>query len=307
MRTGSTHSETKISEFVKSHEFEATPSCVPEPEILAREHVRISKTRQNRRVNYESQAPAIDLARQLVATSSKITVLTGAGISTDSGIPDFRGPNGLWTKNPDAERAATLQFYLQDEQLRNRAWQNRLKWINNDPQPNDGHRALLAIEQRNALVAIVTQNVDELHQRVGHQPSKVLEVHGTLHRTCCWGCKDRRPMTEALARVQAGDPDPKCELCGGILKSDTILFGQSLDQDVMDAAMQASSECDLFLAVGTSLSVFPACNTLPRAKTCGAKIVIVNGQPTEMDKYADAIINAPISEVLPQICGVVNS
>ncbi len=276
-------------------------------ENLACERARFYKNRQNGRVTFESQKQAVEHAQQIVATSSKITVLTGAGISTDSGIPDFRGPNGLWTKNPDAERAATLQFYLQDEELRQRSWQNRLKWINNNPQPNDGHRALIALERRDALLAIVTQNVDELHQQAGHDPAKVVEVHGTLQRTCCWGCKDLRPMTEALARVQAGDLDPKCELCGGILKSDTILFGQSLDQDVMQKAMQASSECDVFLAIGTSLSVFPACNTLPRAKSCGAKIVIVNGQPTEMDMYADAIVNAPISEVLPQICGVVKS
>jgi len=274
---------------------------------LACESARIYKNRQNGRVPFESLKQAVEHAQQIVATSSKITVLTGAGISTDSGIPDFRGPNGLWTKNPDSERAATLAFYLQDEELRQRSWQNRLKWINNNPQPNDGHRALIALERRNALLAIVTQNVDELHQRAGHDPEKVFEVHGTLHRTCCWGCKDRRPMTEALARVQAGDVDPKCQLCGGILKSDTILFGQSLDQVVMQKAMQASSECDVFLAIGTSLSVFPACNTLPRAKSCGAKIVIVNGQPTEMDMYADAIVNAPIAEVLPQICGVVKS
>ena len=274
---------------------------------LASERARFYKNRQNGRVTYESLNQAVEHAQEIVANSSKITVLTGAGISTDSGIPDFRGPNGLWTKNPDAERAATLQFYLQDDELRQRAWQNRLKWINNNPQPNDGHRALMVLERRNALLAIVTQNVDELHQQAGHDPEKVFEVHGTLHRTCCWGCKDRRPMTEALARVQAGDLDPKCELCGGILKSDTILFGQSLDQDVMQQAMQASSECEVFLAVGTSLSVFPACNTLPRAKSCGAKIVIVNGQPTEMDMYADAIVNAPISDVLPQICGVVKS
>jgi NAD-dependent deacetylase len=274
---------------------------------LACESARIYKNRQNGRVPFESLKQAVEHAQQIVATSSKITVLTGAGISTDSGIPDFRGPNGLWTKNPDSERAATLAFYLQDEELRQRSWQNRLKWINNNPQPNDGHRALIALERRNALLAIVTQNVDELHQRAGHDPEKVFEVHGTLHRTCCWGCKDRRPMTEALARVQAGDVDPKCQLCGGILKSDTILFGQSLDQVVMQKAMQVSSECDVFLAIGTSLSVFPACNTLPRAKSCGAKIVIVNGQPTEMDMYADAIVNAPIAEVLPQICGVVKS
>lgn len=244
-------------------------------------------------------------ARAQIANAQRITVLTGAGISTDSGIPDFRGPQGLWTLNPDAERAATLQHYLDDHELRKRSWQNRVKWIDGDPQPNDGHKALFALEARGVLVAVVTQNVDELHQRAGHDPGKVLEVHGTLHRTCCWSCKDRRPMKQALARVVAGESDPKCELCGGILKSDTILFGQPLDQDVMSRALAASSNCEVFIAVGTSLSVFPAANTLPRAKSCGAKVIIVNGQPTEMDHYADVVLNGEISEIMPNICSVV--
>ncbi len=244
-------------------------------------------------------------ARSLIADAQRITVLTGAGISTDSGIPDFRGPKGLWTLNPDAERAATLQHYLDDHELRKQSWKNRVKWIDGDPQPNDGHKALFALETRSVLVAVVTQNVDELHQRAGHDPSKVLEVHGTVHRTYCWSCKDRRPMKQALARVVAGESDPKCQLCGGILKSDTILFGQPLDQDVMSRALAASSNCEVFIAVGTSLSVFPAANTLPRAKSCGAKVIIVNGQPTEMDHYADVVLNGEISEILPSICGVV--
>ena len=254
-----------------------------------------------------SPEPTLARAAGWLAQARRVVVLTGAGISTDSGIPDFRGPNGVWTKNPQAEKAATLQHYLGDPEVRRSAWQSRLNSAAWSAEPNDGHRQLVALERRGQLLRLVTQNVDELHQQAGHDPSKVLEVHGTLHRTCCWGCKDRRPMTEALDRVLAGDPDPKCELCGGILKSDTILFGQSLDQDVMDRAMQASTECDVFLAVGTSLSVFPACNTLPRAKSSGAKIIIVNGQPTEMDKYAEVIVNAPISEVLPEICSVVKS
>lgn len=180
-----------------------------------------------------------------------------------------------------------------------------MRWIDGDPKPNVGHKALFALEARNALVALITQNVDELHQLAGHSPSKVLEVHGTLHRTCCWSCKDRRPMKQALARVIAGDADPKCELCDGILKSDTILFGQPLDENVMHRALEASSNCDLFIAVGTSLSVFPAANTLPRAKSSGAKVIIVNGEPTEMDHYADVVVNGGISEILPQICGIV--
>ena len=269
------------------------------------------KWRETRRVvsfqNSGVDPVALATACKLVADSRRITVLTGAGISTDSGIPDFRGPKGLWTLNPDAERAATLRHYLDDHELRKRSWQNRIKWIGGDPQPNAGHRALFELEKRNILVALITQNVDELHQRAGHDPSKVLEVHGTLHRTCCWSCKDRRPMAQALSRVVAGDPDPRCELCDGILKSDTILFGQPLDQDVMARALDASTNCEVFIAVGSSLSVFPAANTLPRAKNSGAKVIIVNGQPTEMDHYADVVLNSEISEVLPQICGVVKS
>lgn len=247
----------------------------------------------------------LQTACRLVAGADKITVFTGAGISTDSGIPDFRGPKGVWTLNPDAERAATLRHYLDDHELRKRSWQNRAKWIGADPQPNVGHKALFELEVRNSLVAVITQNVDELHQRAGHDPGKVLEVHGTLHRSCCWSCKDRRPMVEALARVVAGDLDPRCELCDGILKSDTILFGQPMDQDVMARALEASSNCEVFIAIGSTLSVFPAANTLPRAKSSGAKVIIVNGQPTEMDHYADVLISGQISEVLPQICGVV--
>ena len=252
-------------------------------------------------INEELQEK-IDEARVILQASKHITVLTGAGISTDSGIPDFRGPNGLWTKDPDAERAATLTHYLEDDALRQKSWRNRVRWIDNDPQPNAGHFALLELERRGVLKAIITQNVDELHQRAGHDPMNVLEVHGTIHRTCCWGCKDRRPMVDALARVIAGDVDPKCELCGGILKSDTILFGQSLEPDVIGRALTASEECDVLLAVGTSLSVYPAANAVPRAKAAGAALIIVNGQPTEMDDRADVVINAGISEVLPWLC-----
>lgn len=244
----------------------------------------------------------IKLATEMLQAARRITVLTGAGISTASGIPDFRGPQGLWTKDPDAQRAATLQHYLDDDELRRKSWRNRVRWIDNDPQPNSGHMALMELDKRGVLVAIVTQNVDELHQRAGHNPNKVLEVHGTIHRTCCWTCKDRRPMTEALARVVAGELDPKCELCSGILKSDTILFGQSLEPDVIGRALVASEECDVMLAVGTSLSVYPAANSVPRAKAAGAALIIVNGQPTDMDDRADVVINADISDVLPLLC-----
>ena len=256
-------------------------------------------------------AVTIELARRWVAESTRMVVLTGAGISTDSGIPDFRGPNGLWTRNPAAEKASTLQHYLADPEVRRAAWENRVSNPAWHAQPNAGHQALVELERSGRLHALVTQNIDELHQRAGHDPSKVIEVHGTMWWSRCWTCSDRRPMAETLERVRAGDPDPSCLVCAdegrilgpddGILKSDTISFGQALVPEVIDAAMRAADECDLLLAVGSTLSVFPAANVVPRAKAAGARVVIVNGEPTRMDRYADTVLLGQISELLPAI------
>ena len=242
-------------------------------------------------------------AAELVRDARRVVVLSGAGLSTDSGIPDFRGPNGLWTRNPDAEKASTLQHYLADSELRKRAWQNRLAAPAFAAQPNAGHRALVELEQRDQLLAVVTQNVDGLHQAAGHDPRKVIEVHGTIHWSRCWGCNDRRPMAQMLDRVRSGETDPPCEICGGVIKSDTILFGQNLVPDVINAAMVAAERSDLVLAVGSSLSVFPAANVVPRAKSAGARVVIVNGEPTKMDRFADALLLGSLSELLPVLCG----
>jgi len=233
----------------------------------------------------------------------RITVLTGAGISTDSGIPDFRGPNGVWTKNPAAEKASTLEHYLADPEVRRLAWRNRVSSPAWAARPNAGHEALVRLERRGRLHALVTQNIDELHQRAGHDPAKVIEVHGTMWWSRCWSCHDRRPMSEALERVRGGDADPACLVCGGVLKSDTISFGQSLVPEVIDAALAAADACDLLLAAGSSLSVFPAANVVPRAKAAGATVVVVNGEPTRMDRYADAVLLGGLSEILPAIVG----
>ncbi len=245
----------------------------------------------------------LERARSWIGEARRITVLTGAGISTDSGIPDFRGPNGLWTKNPAAEKASTLEHYLNDPEVRRAAWQNRLSTPAWTATPNAGHHALVELERAERLVAVVTQNIDGLHQRAGHDPAKVIEVHGTIWWTRCWECRDRRPMDEALARVRAGEDDPPCLVCGGILKSDTISFGQALVPEVIDAALRAADTCDLLLAAGSSLSVFPAANVVPRARAAGARVVIVNGEPTGMDRYADARLLGPLSELLPALVG----
>ena len=246
---------------------------------------------------------ALNEARTLLAQSRRVTVFTGAGISTDSGIPDYRGPNGLWTRNPKAEKMSSLSHYLEDPEVRQLAWQNRVRSPAWGAQPNDGHRALVKLEERGVLVALVTQNIDELHQQAGHQPNNVVEVHGTMRYSRCWSCSDRRPMQETLQRVRDGEIDPPCLLCSGILKSDTISFGQSLVPEVIERAMKASENCDVLLAVGSSLSVFPAANVVPRAKAAGARVIIINGEPTKMDQYADVLLVGKIGDVLPAVIG----
>lgn len=244
----------------------------------------------------------LEQATEWVRAARRIVVLSGAGLSTDSGIPDFRGPNGLWKKDPAAERASTLQHYLADPELRKLAWQNRLAAPAFTAVPNAGHYALVELEQRGQLLAIVTQNIDGLHQASGIDPAKVIEVHGTVHWSRCWECNDRRPMSQMLDRVRAGEDDPPCEICGGIIKSDTVLFGQNLMPHVIDAAMVAAERSDLVLAVGSMLSVFPAANVVPRAKSAGARIIIANGEPTKMDRFADALLIGSLSEILPALC-----
>jgi NAD-dependent deacetylase len=236
-----------------------------------------------------------------IAAAERVTVLTGAGISTDSGIPDFRGPNGLWTKNPAAEKMATIEHYLGDPEIRKVAWQTRLSMPAWTAEPNAGHLAIVELERQGKLHAVVTQNIDELHQRAGNDPDKVVEVHGTVWWTRCWDCRDRRPMREALDRVVGGEPDPPCLVCGGIIKSDTISFGQALVPGVIDRAMQVSGECDVMLAVGSTLGVYPVAHCVPVAKSAGAKVVIVNLEDTAMDALADARLTAPISDVLPAL------
>jgi NAD-dependent deacetylase len=243
----------------------------------------------------------VEQVARWVAGAERIVVLTGAGISTDSGIPDFRGPNGVWTKNPAAERMATIQHYLADPEVRRRAWRARNENPAFGAEPNAGHRAVVELDRQGKLHAVVTQNVDGLHQKAGLAEELVVEVHGTIWWTRCWDCQDRRPMEETLARVDAGEEDPPCSVCGGILKSDTISFGQALVPEVIDKAMQVSEECDLLLAVGSTLAVYPAAYCVPRAKACGARVVIVNAEPTEMDDLADAVLRGPIGTILPAL------
>jgi NAD-dependent deacetylase len=226
-------------------------------------------------------------------------VLTGAGISTDSGIPDFRGPNGVWTKNPAAEKAANIDVYMNDPDVRKRAWRTRADSSYLVALPNDAHRAVAALQAAGSVSWIVTQNIDGLHQAAGSPPGTVLELHGTVHRTRCMQCGDERPMEDTLDRLRKGEEDPPCLVCGGIVKSATISFGQSLDPDVIDQAALVCGGTPLLIVIGSTLGVYPAAGLVPLAVRAGATLVIVNNQETPYDDLADVVVRDPIGEVVP--------
>jgi NAD-dependent deacetylase len=230
-----------------------------------------------------------------------VTVLTGAGISTESGIPDFRGPQGVWTKDPTAAAMATIDVYLSNPEVRRSTWRSRRDHPAWGASPNAGHQALVDLENSGRLRAIITQNIDGLHQKAGSDPDLVIEVHGTMLEAECLVCGRRTPMPEVLARLDLGEDDPPCLTCGGIQKSATISFGQALKPEVFAAAERAARDCDLFLAVGSSLGVQPAAGLCLEAVENGARLVIVNAQETPYDRLADAVVREPIGQVLPTL------
>ena len=242
------------------------------------------------------------IVRSWIDASSRVVALTGAGISTESGIPDFRGPQGVWTKDPKAEKLSNIHEYMADPEVRRQAWQGRLRHPAWTATPGPGHLALVDLERRGKLHALVTQNIDGLHQRAGSSPDLVIEVHGTIHDVVCMDCGWRGPMGPVLDRLRTGDEDPPCTECGGILKSATISFGQQLVPEVIDRAMQAAGEADLLLAIGSTLQVYPVAAAVPRAKAAGARIVIVNAEPTHFDDIADVVIQQRIGDALPAMC-----
>jgi NAD-dependent deacetylase len=250
-----------------------------------------------------SATTAVGRVADAVASADRIAVLTGAGISTESGIPDYRGPKGVWTENRDAMRRVSIGPYLEDPQIRVESWRERLEHLAWDAVPNAGHLALVELERAGKLRALITQNIDGLHQAAGSSADLVLELHGTLHEAICLACGRRTPMTEQLDRVGAGEPDPACTACGGIQRSATIAFGQQLDEQVLDAAFDAAADCDLFLAIGTSLMVQPAAALPEVAAENGAEVVIVTASPTPYDDVAAEVLRDPIGEVLPAIVG----
>lgn len=240
-------------------------------------------------------------ARALVANADRVVVMSGAGISTESGIPDFRGPNGVWTRNPAAERMSHLQSYVSDPEVRRRSWQARAAHTAWHAEPNEAHRALAEFERTGRLLAILTQNIDGLHQRAGSDPGLVVELHGTMFHTVCLDCGDRRDMRTALDRVAAGELDPACLRCGGILKSATISFGQSLDVRVLKRARTAALSCDLMLVAGSSLTVQPAAGLVGLAAQAGATVLVCNGSQTPYDGLAEVVLRDWLGQVLPAL------
>ncbi len=255
----------------------------------------------NRMESDASVSPPLEHARILVERSTKILVLTGAGISTDSRIPDFRGPDGVWTKNPKAEKMSNIQHYVADPEVRRLAWRNRLDSPVWAAEPNRGHEALLQLEKQEKLLLLITQNIDGLHHAAGSNPDKIIEIHGTAREVQCLGCDYRAPMQQVLDRVRMGEGDPACQSCGGILKSATVSFGQSLSVSDLQRSEDAARECDLILAIGSTLGVYPIASIVPVAKNAGARVVIVNGSPTELDELADVLVQGSISDLLSQL------
>ena len=247
----------------------------------------------------------VDSLAERLAQAQNVVVLTGAGISTDSGIPDFRGPNGIWTKDPKAEKLSSLQHYMADPELRKHAWRTRLDHPSWAAEPNAAHLALAELERRGKLSTLVTQNIDGLHQKAGNSPDVVIEIHGTMREVMCMSCGERAPMQRALDRVRAGEEDPECRTCGGILKSATISFGQNLVRADLDRAYSAAASAEVFITAGTSLTVFPVAQLPQVALEAGADIAILNAEATPFDALATWVVRGSLSESLPRVVGTI--
>lgn len=237
--------------------------------------------------------------RARIAASNRVVGFTGAGISTESGIPDFRSPNGVWAKY----RTVYFDEFVSSREARVEYWRQKVEnWPHvRDAQPNAGHGFFVTLQQANKLRALITQNIDGLHQRAGLPRESVIELHGTTTEAACLSCGDRISSEEAVARVHAGELAPECRLCGGYLKPATVSFGQVMPETEMRRATAAALDCDVFIAVGSSLVVYPAAGFPSLAKEHGATLVIINRDPTPLDAVADLVIHGEIGSVLPSL------
>lgn len=237
--------------------------------------------------------------RRWIGESRSVTGFTGAGISTESGIPDFRSPNGVWARN----RTVYFQEFLDNEADRVEYWRQKVEsWpAMRDAAPNAGHLAFAELARQGKLLAMITQNIDGLHQRSGLDRELILELHGTTAEAACLGCGRRIAMDEAVARVRKGESAPRCAHCAGLLKPATVSFGQSLPLEVLDRSQRAARACEVFLAVGSSLVVEPAASLPLLAKQSGARLIILNRTETPLDSIADLVIRDEIGRTLPRL------
>ncbi len=242
-------------------------------------------------------------AARLLENREAILVFTGAGISTESGIPDFRGPQGVWTRLDPAEY--TYQRYLSDPEHRRRRWQMALDSPIREALPNPAHEAVVDLWKAGKLAGCVTQNIDGLHQAAGLPAEEVVELHGTARRVACLGCSAGWPTEEVLERVRAWEPDPACPHCGGLLKAATISFGQMMPEAAMARAYELAERADAVLSVGSTLSVYPAAFIPLEAAGRGVPLVIVNRGPTEHDRAAWVKVEGSAGEVLPHLVAAI--
>jgi len=238
------------------------------------------------------QQNKISQLRSMLDTSRRLVVFTGAGISTESGIPDFRSPGGLWTRYKPID----FRDFMADEEKRRESW--RIKFATEkviaEARPNKGHLAIAELLRRGKLSCVITQNIDGLHQASGVAEEHVIELHGNSTYAICLTCRKRFELAAIRAIFLPDETLPLCDTCGGIIKTATVSFGQSMPEREMRLAEEQTLACDLFIAAGSSLVVFPAAGFPIMAKQNGARLVIVNRDPTEMDRYADLVINAEI-------------
>lgn len=246
----------------------------------------------------------LEMVAQWIADAGSVVALTGAGISTESGVPDFRGPKGVWTLNPEAEKKAHISHYMSDRDWRIQTWKFRLDHAALKAEPNPGHIALAQLERKGRLHTLITQNIDGLHQKAGSSIERLIEIHGTVHEVMCMNCGERAPMERALARVRAGEEDPPCRTCGGILKSATISFGQQLVPEDVERSEQAAASCDTFLAIGSTLVVYPVAYLPEVALKAGGRLIIFNNEPTAYDRVAHAVFRDGLGEILTRLAAM---
>jgi NAD-dependent deacetylase len=242
---------------------------------------------------------ALREAGALLARAERIVVFSGAGVSTESGIPDFRSPGGIWTRYDP--RQLGFRRYVSDPEARKLAWRLRRELHHLGARPNPAHLACVRLAGAGRLAGVITQNIDGLHTDAGLPAELVCEVHGTGREFVCLACGDRGPMAEAVARVEDGEEDPDCLACGGIIKAATVSFGQNIPADVWARAEALTGACDAFVAVGSSLVVQPAAGLPRRARRLGASLVIVNREPTPLDDLADVVLNGEAGTLLPAL------